>query len=171
METWAGVVLLHPHPSYGGDQHDVRVTALFDALQAAGAAAVRFDFASADVAACAQQATDALDSLPAGVPAAIVGYSFGGVVAASVVDPRVQAWALLAAPLGGDEPIGADERPKLLLVPAHDQFLAPAEARSRVAGWSSATVEEVPSTDHFLGGSMRAVTDRVVDWLRSTTGS
>ena len=166
MEPWAGVVLLHPHPSYGGDQHDARITALFDALRAAGAEAVRFAFASADVTACAEQAVSALDSLPAAVPAAVIGYSFGGVVAATVVDPRVRAWALLAAPLGGTEPVGADERPKLLLVPAHDQFLGPAEARARVAEWQSTTVEEVPSADHFLAGAIDAVTGRVVEWLR-----
>ena len=170
-ETWAGVVLLHPHPSYGGDQHDARISALFDALLAAGAAAVRFDFASADVAACAAQAVSALGSLPAEVPAAVVGYSFGGVVAASVTDARVRAWVLLAAPLSGGEPIGPDERPKLLLVPSHDQFLTPDAARSRVAGWAATTVEEVPSADHFLAGSMTAVADRVVAWLRSATGS
>ena len=172
MDPWAGAVLLHPHPSYGGDQHNVVISALFDALRAAGAAAVRFDFASAEVDACAAQAVDAVGSLPAGVPAAIVGYSFGGVVAAQVVDERVAAWALVAAPLGDAmPPIALDPRPKLLLVPSHDQFLAPDAARARVDGWASASVEAVPSADHFLAGSTKAVADRVVAWLRRSTGS
>src|SRR5207253_11400475 len=98
MDPWAGVVLLHPHPDYGGDQHNAVITALFDALHAAGAAAFRFDFASSDVAACARQAVSAIDDLPADVPVAVVGYSFGGVVAAQVADARVAAWALVAAP-------------------------------------------------------------------------
>jgi alpha/beta superfamily hydrolase len=164
--SWAGAVLLHPHPSYGGDQHNVVITALWDALRAAEAAAVRFDFASDDVTACAAQAVAAIDDLPSGVPVAVVGYSFGGVVAAHVVDERVAAWALVAAPLGGAAPVAADPRPKLLLVPAHDQFLAPDAARQRVAGWSSTTVEDVPSADHFLHGSTKAVADRVVEWLK-----
>ena len=160
-----GAVLLHPHPSYGGDQHNVVITALWDAFTAAGATPVRFDFDSADVGACARQAVEAIDSLPGRVPVAVVGYSFGGVVAAHVLDPRVAAWALVAAPIGAG-PIGADPRPKLLLVPTHDQFLAPDAARERVAGWKATVVEEVPSADHFLHGATSGVATRVVEWLR-----
>jgi alpha/beta superfamily hydrolase len=164
-----GAVLLHPHPSYGGDQHNVVITALWEALRDAGAPAVRFDFASADVDACVAQAVAAIDSLPADVPVAMVGYSFGGIVASRVLDERVAAWVLVAAPVL-DGPIGGDPRPKLVLVPAHDQFLAPAAARSAVAGWQAATVEEVASADHFLHGVTGAVAARVVDWLSSPVG-
>lgn len=169
--AWLGAVLLHPHPSYGGDRRNVVVEALWRALAAAGSAAVRFDFRSDDLDRCANEAVEALDLLPADLPLAIVGYSFGAAVASQVADQRLVAWALVAPPFGrmlpaAEAPIGADERPKLLLVPAHDQFCTPASARTEIAGWASTTVEEVPSADHFLAGSTAAVADRAVSWLR-----
>ncbi len=165
--AWAGVVLLHPHPSYGGDRFNPVVSALWSACGAAGVAAVRFDFGSDDVAAGSAQAVAALDALPAGVPSFVAGYSFGAVVASTVVDPRVAGWALVApAGASGLAPIATDPRPKLVLLPEHDQF-----GRPDLDGWEATSVEPVPSADHFLAGSTRAVADRVVAWLRSATGS
>jgi alpha/beta superfamily hydrolase len=164
-----GAVLLHPHPSYGGDQHNVVITALWRALGDAGARVVRFDFASADVDACVAQAVAAIDSLPPDAPVAMVGYSFGGIVASRVLDQRVAAWVLVAAPVL-DGPIGGDPRPKLVLVPAHDQFLTPADARRALVDWQATTVEEVALADHFLHGVTGAVAARVVDWLSSPAG-
>lgn len=163
----AAVVLLHPHPDHGGDRRNIVVDALFRALPAAGIAAVRFDFVSSDVAGGAADAVAALDLLPDGLPPAVVGYSFGAVVATFVDDPRVVGWALVAPPLGllDAGPVGTDDRPKLVLAPAHDQFCPPAAVRSSTDGWSATTVEEVPSADHFLAGATAAVARRVVDWV------
>lgn len=168
--AWAGAVLLHPHPSYGGDRFNAVVEALFGALPAAGVAAVRFDFASDDLADAAADAAEALDLLPAGVPLAVVGYSFGAVVTAHVVDDRLAGWVLVAPPFGmlpaAGAPAGEDRRPKLLLVPAHDQFCQPSAARQEVAGWRATAVEPVASADHFLAGATRTVAERVAGWLR-----
>ena len=43
-DPWAGVVLAHPHPLYGGDRHSPVVAAAFAALADAGVAVLRFDF-------------------------------------------------------------------------------------------------------------------------------
>jgi alpha/beta superfamily hydrolase len=40
----AAAIICHPHPQYGGDRHNNVLQALFDALPAAGIAALRFDF-------------------------------------------------------------------------------------------------------------------------------
>jgi alpha/beta superfamily hydrolase len=74
-------VLLHPHPDLGGDQHNNVVSALYATLDDA----VRFDFASSDLSVATGQVLEQLDAGPAW----LVGYSFGGGVAALVDDPRV----------------------------------------------------------------------------------
>jgi alpha/beta superfamily hydrolase len=165
-----GAVLLHPHPDYGGDRYNVVVEALWRALPPAGVAAVRFDFPSSDLAACVDRAAEALALLPASMPVFVVGYSFGGVVGASVLDERVAGWVLVAAPLGGDAspPVAGDERRKLVLVPAHDQFCPPDRARALVAGWRCTELEVVAGADHFLAGATGRVADRVRDWILAT---
>jgi len=155
----APVVLLHPHPDFGGDQHNVVIEALWRLL----GGAVRFDFASSDVDACVAQAVERLGD----GPTYVVGYSFGAMVASLVDDPRVAGWALVA-PLAAETTIGDDDRPKLVLLPAHDRFTPPDAARAWTAGWRSTVVEEVPSADHFLAGSTARVAERVRDWIGST---
>jgi alpha/beta superfamily hydrolase len=55
----------------------------------------------------------------------------------------------------------ADPRPKLLVVPEHDQFRDPASAAEVVADWTDTGLEVIAGGDHFLAGR----TDRVVDQL------
>ena len=43
-DTLGGVVLCHPHPSYGGNRFNTVVEALFHSLPAAGFVTLRFDF-------------------------------------------------------------------------------------------------------------------------------
>jgi alpha/beta superfamily hydrolase len=162
----ASAVLLHPHPSYGGDQHNIVIEALWRACAAAGMEAARFDFASDDVAACGAQAREALAGLSPDGPRFVVGYSFGAIVASTLDDAEVAGWALIA-PAGarGVAPIAADPRPKLVLLPEHDQFGAP-----DLDGWAATTVEPVPGADHFFVGSAAAVADRVVSWMGAQAG-
>ncbi|MGH9138450.1 MAG: alpha/beta hydrolase [Acidimicrobiales bacterium] len=165
---WAAAVLLHPHPSFGGDRHNIVVDALFRALPSAGVAALRFDFASPDVAACAAQAVAALDALDVR-PLVLAGYSFGAEVASNVADERLAGWALIAPPTL-DEQLGADSRPKLVLAAAHDQFAPPDRLVQRTSQWASTSVEIIEAADHFLAGATRRVAERVVEWLRERTG-
>lgn len=170
--AWAGAVLLHPHPAYGGDRHNAVVDALWRTLPPAGVAAVRFDFASEEIADGVADATEALALLPSGVPLVVAAYSFGAVVGSHVDDDRVTGWALVAPPFGrmlpgSAAPIAGDPRPKLVLVPAHDQFCPPRSARDEVGEWKGATVEEVASADHFLAGATTTVAERVLGWISS----
>ena len=170
--SWLGAVVLHPHPSYGGDRRNIVVQALFDTLPAVGVAAVRFDFASDDIGAGAADAVAAIDLLPldgAG-RVVVVGYSFGALVAARVVDERVAGWAFVAPPFGmlpaGDAaPARTDARPKLVLTPEHDQYCPPDAARRETAGWPSIEFESVSGADHFLGGATARVAERVTTWV------
>src|SRR5690606_3558660 len=78
------IVLCHPHPQHGGNRFNPVVTALYDALPAAGHAALRFDFRREFAGGDGERldvvaALDHLDTVAelADVPRSVVGYSFG----------------------------------------------------------------------------------------------
>src|SRR5439155_2370096 len=154
-EAWAAAVLAHPHPQFGGDMRSIVPGALFAALPDSGVAALRFNFRGvgrsegshggggperADVVA----AVDALFAIAEGLPLVVIGWSFGADVSLAVGEERLAGWIAVAAPLRTTDLVaGADPRPKLLIVPEHDQFRPPDAARDVVAGWTNTRVEVV----------------------------
>ncbi len=169
----AAVLVLHPHPDMGGTRHDPVVDAVFRGAAHRGWAAVRVDFSSSELDTARGEAREALELLPPTPTTGVVGYSFGAAVAAGLDHERLGAWVLVAAPFGGrfraaGSAAGADERPTLLLSPAHDQFCPPDAARAATDGWVGTVVEPVPGTDHFLAGALDAVAARSLDWVAGT---
>ena len=177
------VVLTHPHPLFGGNRFNPIVDTLFRTLPAAGFAAVRFDFRGVgesggehdhgdserlDVLA----AIELLDFAHPDVPVWLVGYSFGSIVALNVVDPRAHGWVAIAPPLQPAERVLAadDPRPKLLMVPEHDQFNPPERAVPIVADWTATELRVIASADHFLGASVDPITEDVIRQLVSGLG-
>ena len=171
-EAWAGAVVCHPHPAYGGDRHNTVVDRIFRTLAGAGVTVLRFDFRDSgadeqrDVLAAIDELARHLDP---GRPLWLVGYSFGADISLSVGDERVAGWVAVAAPLQfGPPPCPAagDRRPVLVLAAEHDQFTSPDRLREITATWPDATVTVVPMADHFLAGASGRVADAVLDWLR-----
>jgi alpha/beta superfamily hydrolase len=159
-------VLVHPHPDMGGDRFNHIVDAVYHALPPAGVSAARFDLSSSDPSQAHADTLLAIDMI--GVPRiALVGYSFGADVALGVVDTRLAGWFAIAPPLrfGEFEMIGADARPKVLLVPELDQFSPPARVSELTSGWSNTRVLNVSGADHFLNGHSRAVSESVRNWI------
>lgn len=180
----AGAVVTHPHPLMGGDMHNPVPAGVARGLAGAGVTAVRLSFRGAggsggehsggdaeraDVVA----AIDALAVLEPGVPLVGVGYSFGADVLLGVDDPRLAGVVAVAPPLRvlPAEALAAprDGRPTLVLSPAHDQFCDPDQAAAAVAAWPSTTVEPVAGCDHFLGGAVQRVVDRVLAFVDALT--
>jgi len=171
----AGVVLAHPHPLYGGDRFNPIIDTLFTRLPEAGLSTIRFDFRGVnesggihddgdserlDVVA----AIEMLDFVDADSPVWLVGYSFGALVALNVVDPRVVGWIAIAPPLAafpGRILADTDHRPKLLLVPAHDQFSPPATTAEITTHWQTTEMQTIESCDHFLTGRVQHIADTV----------
>lgn len=169
------VLVIHPHPAMGGDRFNPVVDSVHRAAITRGWASLRFDFSSSDLEIAAGEASMALDLLPRTPRTAVVGYSFGAAVAVHVDDQRLDAWALIAPPFGDRFPVtdlsvATDERPKLLLSPAHDQFCPPAAAAAATAQWVNAIVEPVASADHFLAGFTGDVAARALDWIAAGLG-
>jgi alpha/beta superfamily hydrolase len=67
--------------------------------------------------------------------------------------------------------VGASPRPKLLLVPEHDQFRPPDSAGEVVAGWAACEVRIVKGADHFLVGRVDRVAEWTVEFARSLAGA
>ena len=164
-----GVVLAHPHPLYGGSMWDGPPAVLYERLPAAGAAAVRFNFRGVGRSTGTHDRGDAerldvlaaLAALPAELPVILCGYSFGADVCLTVDHPRVVGWCAIAPPLMRGMSVSDTPRPKLLLVPEHDQYDPPGRAAEETVGWAATTIEVIEGADHFLAGALGRVADAV----------
>jgi uncharacterized protein len=162
-----GIVIAHPHPLRGGNRFSPVVTALFTHFAAAGWAALRFDFrgVGASTGTHGDGVTERLDvqaaigTLQREFPTAAVicaGYSFGSRVALTIDDPSLLGWVAVAPPLAVAGPsaerdvVGADPRPKLLIVAGQDNFSPPAATEPIVANWSNTTTVVIDGSDHFF---------------------
>lgn len=160
-------VLLHPHPDMGGDRFNNVVTALYEALGAAGITPHRFDFASSDPDTARAQTLAAIDA--AAAPVFLVGYSFGGGIAAAVAHPSIAGWCLIAPALTMvTTTIGADPRPKFVLAAQDDAWFGPDVLRAATDGWRNASHAVLPGADHFfLGRAADQAADLVVSSIEA----
>jgi len=175
------MVLCHPHPQFGGTMRSLVISALFDALPAAGVACLRFNFRGVEGSegvyddgnlerVDAQAAVAALDRALAGPPVPIVltGWSFGADMALSVRDDRVGAWLAIAPPLRfvhDVDGLAADPRPKLLALAQHDEVRDATEVSALAQAWANTEVDVVGGASHFFVGR----TDRLVELARAYT--
>jgi alpha/beta superfamily hydrolase len=155
---------------------------LFRLLPGSGLAALRFNFRGVgtsegehdfgrgevlDVLA----AIDAITTEAPGLPVVVCGWSFGADVSLSVTDPRISAWIACAPPLRvvpRDEiraAAGIDRRPKLLIIPEHDQFLEPDPARDATIDWIDTEIVVVNGADHFFVGRTDKVAALVAQFV------
>jgi alpha/beta superfamily hydrolase len=182
-EPLATLVCLHPLPTHGGmmDSHVFRKAA-FRLPALAGIAVLRFNtrgtsslqgtsggaFDSAvgeryDVAAAIEYAE--FHDLP---NIWVLAWSFGTDLALMYAgDPAVQGAVLLSPPLRFSDPehlaAWADSgKPLTALVPEHDDYLRPPEARERFAAVPQAEVIGVDGAKHLWVGDAEKVLDLVV---------
>ena len=139
-----GMVLCHPHPQFGGTMRSIVISALFDALPPLGVTCLRFNFrgvegseGSYDEGNLERVDVEAAVAELGGrvapeAPLVLAGWSFGADMALSVREARVAAWLAIAPPLRfvhDLDGLGADARPKLLVLGQHDEVKDPAEVR------------------------------------------
>lgn len=178
-----GVVITHPHPTYGGSMHTPVPAALFQRSQELGLTALRFNFrgvggstGSHDEGRGERHDVEAAVAHVAALteaPLLLTGWSFGADVSLAVDHERLLGWMPVAAPLGVvpiDEMLApSSDKPVKLLVPEHDQFRAPAAASDTTASWTNASIEVVPGTDHFLAGGLNVVMDQLTAFVDQLT--
>ena len=90
-------VLLHPLVAYGGNQYNHVITALHDQLLRTQITPHRFDFSSGTLAESQAEAVAQIEACDG--PVVLMGYSYGGEVAATITDPAVIGWVLIAPAL------------------------------------------------------------------------
>jgi uncharacterized protein len=179
----ATIICLHPLPTHGGmmDSHVYRKAAWrLPAL--AGVAVLRFNtrgttsvrgtsegaFDNAvgeqfDVAAAIEYAEFA--NLPS---LWIVGWSFGTDLALKYgCEPDVAGAILLSPPLRYSQPADLDVwrasgKPVIAIVPEFDDYLRPAEARTRFAAIPQAEVVAIEGAKHLWVGDAETVLDEIV---------
>lgn len=166
----AAAVVLHPHPSMGGDRHHPLVVALSQGLAANGVAALRPDISDPDPVTAALELDRLAQDLLSETDAAelvLVGYSWGSIVT-TLASVKASKRVLVAPPVSVMATGSPNGTPTLVLVPDRDQYGPPEAVRAAMAGWPATTIEVIDGADHFLLGAVARVTDRAVAWL--TTG-
>jgi alpha/beta superfamily hydrolase len=153
---------------------------LFERLPAEGVACLRFNFrgvegsegSHGDGVAERMDVVAAIDILAAiteGWPLVLAGWSFGADTSLAVNDERVAGWCAVAPPLRvvktEDMVAAGDPRPKLLVVPEHDQFRSPGSAQEATAEWKNTRLVVVPGADHFFVGRVDRVPPLVLELL------
>jgi len=180
----ATLICLHPLPTHGGmmDSHLLRKAA-FRLPALAGLAVLRFNTrGTTSVQGTSEGAFDRAGSERFDVAAAIehaeyadlpalwlLGWSFGtDLVLMHGCDPSVTGAILLSPPLRSsteeDLRRWADSgKPLLALIPEHDDYLQPPEARQRFAAVPQAEVIGIEGAKHLWVGDAETVLDRVVE--------
>ena len=144
------VLVLHPHPQYGGDMDNHVVTAICGAMAARGATTLRFNFRGAGRSQGAydngrgeaDDARAALETLRSAAPGAkmlLAGYSFGAMIAAGVAAGAELAALVLVSPPVGSAPLPPlDAELPTLLVAGDQDGIAPAPAVAGAGGRAAA---------------------------------
>jgi hypothetical protein len=179
----ATLVCLHPLPTHGGmmDSHLLRKAA-YRLPALAGLAVLRFNTRGTSSAqGTSEGAFDNAVGERFDVAAAIeyaefhdlphiwvLGWSFGtDLVLMHAGDPAVEGAVLLSPPLRFSTPEhlaqwAASGKPLVALVPEHDDYLQPPEARERFAAVPQAEVVGVEGAKHLWVGDAETVLDLVV---------
>ena len=182
-EPVATLVCLHPLPTHGGmmDSHVLRKAA-FRLPALAGIAVLRFNTrGTSSVQGTSQGAFDEAVGERFDVAAAlelaeysdlpdiwVLGWSFGTDLALMhALDPAVHGLVLLSPPLRytGPEHLARwaeSGKPVVALVPEHDDYLQPPQARERFAAVPQAEVVAVDGAKHLWVGDTETVLDLVV---------
>ena len=184
-------VLCHPHPQYGGTMRSIVISELYSALPKLGFACLRFNFRGVeqsegtytegrdeplDVVGALDAATGAATEAEIEGPLALIGWSFGADMALGIDDPRIDGWVGIAPPLRfrpehAYDAVARDERPKLLILAAHDEYRTPAEIESETSAWTNTRREVVAGASHFFVGRTERVVTIAGDFARSLPAS
>ncbi len=183
--VYVGLVC-HPHPLYGGNMHSKVVFQVAKALQEQNIPALRFNFRGVGHSSGVYDegrgemddvrfALDFLSRRYPGIPAIIIGFSFGSWVGLRVgtEDDRVQTLISLGTPvrLFDGYTLQGCHKPKLFIHGTEDEqtsykltqvWFENVPAPKRLVG--------IQGADHFFQDQLTEVQDLVVDFVRSLEG-
>lgn len=177
-----GVIILHPHPQFGGNMNNNVVLGVEQECAQAGFTTLRFNFRGTgqsrgvfDNGAGEQDdvrhAIDLLENDPAVGSIAVVGYSFGAAVGlpVAVQDARILAFAGIAPPtIMADFSFLADCcKPMLIVAGSRDTFCDHIKMKSFLTK-ATQTFALLPDVDHFYVGEEHRAGQIVSDFINHT---
>ncbi len=163
-----GVLLCPPHPLMGGNRFDVRLERISSALNKAGFSTLRFDYRQPfrngtgeveDARYMLLYLKERHESV------AVVGYSFGAVVASNIADESDAL--VLISPLKKLHEIELRDStiPKLVVYASYDDIVSADESRE-IAEMLSEPKEVIElETDHFYTGKMDVLSEEITKFL------
>jgi alpha/beta superfamily hydrolase len=177
----ASAVLCHAHPLHGGVMHFKVLFRAAKALQAHGAAVLRFNFRGVGRSQGAHDegrgeqddARAAVEEMARrfpGLPMVLGGFSFGSTIAARVAcaDPRAKALLVMGFPariMSDTSYLAGCRQPRLFVQGEADEFAGGARMREIVAPLPEPKeLVVIPGSDHFFSGHLDALQAAVDGW-------
>ncbi len=157
-----GALLCPPHPRYGGSMFDVRLERISRKLVMNKISTLRFDYISVETALKdAEVCFSWLKSEHEAV--AVIGYSFGSVIASNVCGDVL----VLISPLrriDGFE-LRDCEVPKLIVIAKRDQIVSLNESMEIARSLSEPKEIAILDTDHFYFGKFDVLAEKVSEFV------
>lgn len=160
-------LLCPPHPMMGGNRFDVRLERISEKLSTIGVSSLRFDYVDYrrglgeidDAKRCIEFLRERHTRI------AILGYSFGSVVASNVA--YLCEVAVYISPLPSIDSITFLDvkKPKLFVIARKDQFIPIAKSFELYSKASKPKDFIVLDTDHFYSGKFDILAERVCDFI------
>ncbi len=170
------LLMLHPHPQYGGDMDNHVVTGICGAVVELGASTLRFNFRGAGRSGGAfdggvgeaDDARAAAALLRAEAPGrrfVLAGYSFGAMVAAAVAaDVAPDALVLVSPPIRGGALVALPDGVPTLIVGGYADERVPVGALRALEGLARVVV--VPGAGHSWWPGLGALLDATTGFVR-----
>lgn len=162
------VLMCPPHPLMGGNRFDVRLERISSELLKINVSTLRFDYAEPfrgglgeieDAKKCLSYLKDRHNKV------AIVGYSFGSVVASNIAEYCEAAVYLSPLPRINSIKFSDAEVPKLFIIATRDQIVSVEESMKLFSEASQPKDILKLDTDHFYFGKFDVVAKAVADFI------
>lgn len=186
-EPRAKALICHPHPQHGGSMHNKVVYHTAKCLVELGVVVLRFNFRGVGQSTGefddgvgeredAQQAIDWLGSEHPDLPLILGGFSFGSMVALSLIeenkDCSVAVGVGLPVSLYDFSYLNKVSVPTLVVQGGRDEFGSPEELREVIQeNGTQLTIEPIPDTDHFLTDRYSELRLRIKNFFTTGEGA
>ncbi|MDY6964367.1 MAG: dienelactone hydrolase family protein [Halobacteriota archaeon] len=167
------MILCPPHPMFGGSRYDARLVHLAKELGRSGISALCIDYGK--YGGGAREARDVMAAIShmkgEAKKLGVLGYSFGAVVSSNAVAQsphKIDGYVAMSI-LKRIEKVSADlssNCPKLMIHGRKDPLAPFKDFESLFSDAKGEKEQFVLETDHFYGGVMDLVSERVCDFFR-----
>jgi len=172
---YPGVIVLHPHPAFGGSMENNVVNAICDSLQKNGIIAFKFNIRNPNIQKAIQHTKNSLeffmsieqlDSQKIGV----CGYSWGSrvVLGAFYNDPKIKFLIGVSPPLSmmKFDFLLNSEKPKLITIGTRDQIIPIDLINDFFKKLKDPKELETFHTDHIYIGVEKKLSDKVIQFVK-----